>query len=522
VSTEDEWLKKWHLLGYRVRYILSWPQIIIFATSAFASLITSLDTAFSTPTLFSTHDIATISDKRVWYANWHYTICVIGLLGHMGLFVGYFWLSHGRRNLPYWGLRLKLGNQKYPILSLQPISSFLFKHQWLNNLLVVIFILVMATSLFNWHKFLLLPAVMLLGLLCLLDLWRLFYHHYYLLSLAAFLFPLPQISIQIILASTYFWSGFGKVTMPEFYRSVAPAVFSPLAKLLSFCISTFRLSSIISVRGQRTLFNLVVGIGVAMEMMMGLVFFFPTQAPPFLLYATLVFNFFMHCYIIVFIGLGHNMHAFISWNTWCALLTQQLFSPAFERGGLYYLSNSWDAFHWFTFLAMTLPPLLMLFGKCPHAGLSHSHFAPGWYGTSTLFLPTKARDRIPRRVNGQELPYYTYNHNIEGFEELFERFCHARRHNTENSTSGSRRIPLAEEGGFKERWVVLGEEWYLCTFNYGEGDPCQLFSPAPPSFWESVVGELMPEYMNGGGALLLMHSEFSVLHRSLYTALIPL
>ena len=461
----------------------------MYSLSALGSLIISVTSdkiSHPHPISLLPYELHKTSSDTQWRHDGEhllFTICGIGLLGHMCLFMGYHWLSNGKRNLPYWGLRL--GPKNLPLVSFQPISSYLFRHQQFNNLLVYLFILFLTAAIFGYRQYLL-PSVLLFASLCLFDLWRLFYHHYYLFALAAFLFPLPQISLQIILASTYFWSGFNKLVMPEFYSSVAPTVFRHVDSLLAFCLASTRLSSVIGEKGHQSLFNFIAGMGVAMEMIMGLVLFFPAHVPSILLYATLAFNIFLHAYIIVFIGLANGMHAFISWNTWCALLVQQLFAPSFDS--LLHLSHTWHAFHWFTFLAMTLPPILMLFGKCPHAGLSHTHFAPGWYGTSTLFLPIKALPRIPRRANGQELPYYTLTTNAEGFEAIFHLFIHAlsaqsRRHNTSwqqrvpflrPEDSESEAMRLSDEEFFKPRCVVLGDEWYHYAFNYGEDDPCQI------------------------------------------------
>jgi len=533
---EIVWLERWNKIGRRLRYVLSWPQIISFAFLAFIALLITLTHSF------------TLAVTPWSCSNDHlYFICVMGTIAEMGLFLGYHWLSNGVRSLPYWGLEVT------PTLSLRPISSFLFRRQWLNNILVITFMVSLAASAFfdsSSRQVILLPLVGLFALLCLVDLWRIFYYNYILFSLAAFFFPSPQVTILVVLASIYLWSGFGKLVKKEFYESTAPDAFRHVDMVLDWTISTLGLTQVLGDRRKQILFNLVAGIGVMTEMVMGMVFFAVPfgVVPTFVLNATLTFNYFMHCYIVIFIGLANNIHTFISWNMWCTLLAQFILSPAFCGDIL--LASAWHPFHWFTLLVMTIPPILMLFGKCPNGALSHSYFAPGWYGCVSIFLPIKAADKIPRRVNGQELFRYTQDTYAEDFDYILSCFTRAlptlsttttttSNNNNNNNNSSSdldihittrkmrRPFLLAEDSEedvydltdlefFKSRAVVLGDTWTDCTFNYGPGDPAQEFyGPAPPAFWRNLVAELMPEYSNGGG-FILVRAEFSVLRKGFY------
>lgn len=135
-----------------------------------------------------------------------------------------------------------------------------------------------------------------------LDLWRFFYYQYWLLLLAAFLFPNPVRSFQIVLGSLYMWAGFGKLVMPEFYSKLAPVTFPDVFNLLE----TIRKKFDIPVSRIDLIFNSFIAIGIFFETIMGFVLLFPTQFQDSIRIGTVMFNLSMHLYIICNIGVRLN------------------------------------------------------------------------------------------------------------------------------------------------------------------------------------------------------------------------
>eukprot|EP01130_Rhizamoeba_saxonica_P000175 TRINITY_DN10172_c0_g1_i1.p1 TRINITY_DN10172_c0_g1~~TRINITY_DN10172_c0_g1_i1.p1 ORF type:complete len:469 (+),score=56.86 TRINITY_DN10172_c0_g1_i1:119-1525(+) len=393
--------------------------------------------------------------------------------------LGYMWWLQPNRILPFWALK--------------PIkfwSNYLQGNRLLNNALVVLLMLLLGFAL-------ILPDVkgpMIIGwgLLLVLgvgDLWRFVCNHYWIVSLAgvAFEFEGWLSAVRIIFASIYFWSGFLKLFSWDFYEGTAPVVFRPMHLPLIYLSRKLDLSQDTEFR-----LNLIVSIlGVFTEMLMGIVFFIAQHIPPLVVYVFLVFNIFMHTFILVYIGWNNNIMVFWSWNIMCIAVSQYCFSPSFALYTDIASSNS-SYFILFCIGLFTIFPVSVFFGMCPNGCLSHSYFAPGWDGDSNLLVPVKNAKKLPRVINGSKLNvYYVYPEGVQMNLLLSEI-------NIED---------LQKMAGFddqvKHDEAQLREflSKYLCamdgsivdfTFQLWPKDPWKTFYlPGPNHFWQDLVDDVI-------------------------------
>lgn len=306
----------------------------------------------------------------------HHHLISLQCIGEIAMMAGHMFFSRSNRELPYWPAEVGP-------FSLYPLSSLFFRYPLLNNLCAAGLLICLVLSLSNPEAYLL-PGVLLFWLLCLVDSWRLITYHQWLLGVTGLLFLGPVPSLQIHMASLYFWSGFQKLVMKDFYEGIAPIVFEPITDILSYALAPLSSKSEFIRNQQENLFLFVYGSGVFFEMLLGALLMFPRSVSPLILTLTLVFNVFLHLYIIAFIGYKNGILTFWSWNLLCMATTQLTFSPSTcLRETLDIFSPAaplqrFSAWHAFLFLVFAAYPATVLFGKCLNGVLSHTYFAPGW------------------------------------------------------------------------------------------------------------------------------------------------
>jgi len=250
--------------------------------------------------------------------------------------------------------------------------------------------------------------VSLFAVLGLVDLWRLMYCHYLLLPMVAFLFDDPIKSIQIVFASLYFWAGLCKLIMPEFYQVFSPLVFSVVFNPFRNMMGIFGINQNIT----ETLILILTVIFVLFETLMGLLLLFSDYLSESLLQVIMLFNIGMHSYILIFIGIKNKIFTFWCWNIMCMGITQIVFfhKRRFfleEDNGLTPQHSTINLYHLFIYAVYTIFPISLFFGKCPDPCLSHSYFAPGWYGKSYLIIPQIRQDiPLPKMANDVPLPHH--------------------------------------------------------------------------------------------------------------------
>eukprot|EP01124_Arcella_intermedia_P011965 TRINITY_DN18307_c0_g1_i1.p1 TRINITY_DN18307_c0_g1~~TRINITY_DN18307_c0_g1_i1.p1 ORF type:complete len:510 (-),score=76.59 TRINITY_DN18307_c0_g1_i1:10-1314(-) len=421
---------------------------------------------------------------------------------------GYLWFTKGDRTLPFWSL--------YP---LRPIANFLFRFKWVSNVVVGIFYGSLVLDIISDFNLLHVPKelkvvylpVLFMGLMsfmCFIDLWRFFYYNYWLICLSGFYlsqyFNLldTQNSIEmvrIMLASVYFWSGFGKLVHPVFYTDTAPYVFPVFYTLIRKFITIFKLSG----RTQTYLQYFVAGSGVGVEMLMGLIFFFPSHFPLPILQLALFFNAFMHVFIVIFIGLSNRIFTFLCWNMMNLALTQIVFSPHILGDNIPF---SW--WNTFGYLLWTLFPLTVLFGKCPDGCLSHSYFAPGWYGTSFILVSNKKINHLPKTISGQPLRNSLLNNrNLRKcLPSIRKLLTDADILQTFNITAPQTELSDYEfEKLLSDELVIIDESIVDLTFRLSPTDPFQThYGAGPYDFWDCLVKSF------GTPALYVLVNQFSV------------
>ena len=129
---------------------------------------------------------------------WLFHVMVFGTISELSQSVAFMWFQRKTRSLPLWPA---------PIPGIPYLSRILFQHPSLHNLLVSFLYLALIGCLTPYRLSSLLFTVLLFALLCIVDCWRYCYHAYWLFGLCSFLFPHPELSMRLILASIYFWSG---------------------------------------------------------------------------------------------------------------------------------------------------------------------------------------------------------------------------------------------------------------------------------------------------------------------------
>jgi hypothetical protein len=191
------------------------------------------------------------------------------------------------------------------------------------------------------------------------------------------------------MASLYFWAGFFKLTSPLFHSHTAPFTFK-------------RIFSLLRVRdGSRWQYALS-SIAVAAEMVSGVVFFMQERLPAGLVYAFACFIFFMHTYIVVFIGLDNSIHTFAPWNAMCVALTSLLFGV--RRLDPDSCALKLHPHHFILLAVLHAPPILQLLGKNEYGTLSHSWFVPSASGCCFLLVPASISSSVPAAENGAPIP----------------------------------------------------------------------------------------------------------------------
>ena len=134
---------------------------------------------------------------------------------------------------------------------------------------------------------------------------------------------------------------------------------------------------------------------------MGVVFLAYASLPSGAVYAFAWFNFFMHTYIVVFIGISNGIHTFIPWNAMCVALSALLFGQ--EQLGEVSAASHLQPHHFILLILLHAPPILQLFGKNEFGTLSHSWFVPSASGCCFLFVPSPFSTNIPSSENGMPI-----------------------------------------------------------------------------------------------------------------------
>src|SRR4051812_31924811 len=114
---------------------------------------------------------------------------VVGTISELAFSLGYLWAVPHDREVPFWPLELT------QTLSFRYFSDFLFEYKVINNILVGILSGMLFLSIGD--AFFVLPSVLLMAFLFCCDLWRLYYHNYWLLGMTSLLFSNNIVSIQI-------------------------------------------------------------------------------------------------------------------------------------------------------------------------------------------------------------------------------------------------------------------------------------------------------------------------------------
>lgn len=456
----------WEIWFDRLRTVVCFPQFAFCALFAFYSLFqTLLEFYFE----FQPQCNLEVLKRLV----------IFGTLGHVTMKLGHMWCINGSRSLPFWSLHIASG------LSLRPVGTFLFKHYYLNNALVGAFWISLWLSLF--FPSVLLPCVLLFAFLSLVDLWRFCNFHQWLFCLAGFLFPNPVVTLQLWLGGLYFWSGFHKLFGKEFYSSLGPVVFDPIFKLLKPLITKF------SPAHEAQIILAVTGLGVGTETLMGFLLLLPTVTPLWILKLVLLYNLFLHSYIIIFIGYKHSILAFWCWNAMCASVCQYVFSTVFC---LNHVDPQWSSWNYITFFMMVAFPTTVLFGKSPDGILSHAYFAPGWYPRSYLLLPASAAASIPTIVNRIGFETYSSDKEPRMFTRVLSTLEKVIAKNGLSQDKILETLNLQHHQGVGMRgilWdhaIAIDGGWVDMTFNLGPEDPWKTFYNAGCSnFWISVLKE---------------------------------
>jgi hypothetical protein len=297
----------------------------------------------------------------------------IGTLAEMLMWAGFFWIPKSHRRLPLWSIS-------------RGVACFFYSRPVLNGLLSLsAFGLLISSLVFSdsW-QLLVAASLVFLAAACAVDLWRACYLHYWFLGLASLLLPDAVTSLVIIMGSLYFWAGFFKLTSPLFHSSTAHFTFK-------------RVFQALRVTPGSALQHLLSAGAVATELAMGACFLARSYVPTALTHAFAWFNFFMHAYIVVFIGLDNGIHTFVPWNAMCVAISSLLFSEtAPQDAGLLQLQ-----FHHFIIaFVLHAPPLFQIMGKNEYATLSHSWFVPSASGSCFLLVPGPMSLNIPESENG--------------------------------------------------------------------------------------------------------------------------
>lgn len=406
-------------------------------------------------------------------------VVFLGVAAELSVRAGTMWFqqpSFASKRVPYWPLFVGLP-RAYPWL-IRPLFNNLCSVGGTLGLAVCIYqatLLNLQTgtvSLEDFNVFWLAVFTLLITSLCLLDGWRFIYHHYAITACVAYLFSYPDISLRVMLASLYFWAGITKFFSEGFLEDVVPSFFEPFSTVLEKVGCFKKLDKEIVIRVVRACAR----VGVGCEALMGLVVW---NGSANLRFWACLFNFVMHGYIIVFVGLigikqplppsllfaarsARRPRLFlIGWNMMCMTLTQILLSSE-HLVPVHWMLFPLKSFSNVVIVVMALLPLTMLFGLCPDPCLAHAYFAPDWFPFDMLLLPSSGGMKLA--------PSYV---QTEG--HAFESAC-----------------LLAKEAMSQSglsQWVGLDGSWLDRTHLLG-GDRVEwanAYNPGPVGFWRMLV-----------------------------------
>lgn len=292
------------------------------------------------------------------------------------MWAGFFWIPKMHRRLPLWSVNRR-------------VACFFAPRPILNGLLSTLAcaLLLLAVLLMDFWEPLVLSSLVLLATAFAVDWWRACYLHYWFMGLASLLLPGFVTSLVIIMGSLYLWAGFFKLTSPLFHSNTALFTFK-------------RIFHILRVARDSKLQHILSAAAVATEMAMGIVFLAHNFLPSGLVYAFAWFNFFMHVYIVVFIGLENSIHTFIPWNAMCVALSALLFG---QQHPDLHISGGLQLQHVVLLVVLHGPPILQLLGKNEYGTMSHSWFVPSASGSCFLLVPPPISSNVPQCENGMPI-----------------------------------------------------------------------------------------------------------------------
>lgn len=119
-----------------------------------------------------------------------FVVVVLGTIAEVTMTLGHLWMRHPDRSLPYWPLAIPSPLSTKPLLSLQPLSRYLFRNRVLDYGAVILFYCALYATLFgkgSVRAWSLLVSVVLFQLLSVLDLWRFLNSHQWLFCLTSLL-----------------------------------------------------------------------------------------------------------------------------------------------------------------------------------------------------------------------------------------------------------------------------------------------------------------------------------------------
>jgi hypothetical protein len=290
------------------------------------------------------------------------------------MWAGFFWIPKMHRRLPLWSIN-------------RCVARFFFTRPVLNGLLSISAAALLFLSIFftDYWVHLVAASLVFLAAAFAVDLWRACYLHYWFMALAALLLSDPVTSLVIILGSLYLWAGFFKLTSPLFHSNTSLFTFK-------------RVFSALRVVPGSMLQLMLSAAAVATEMAMGAVFLAHEYLPVKLLYTFACFNFLMHFYIVVFIGIDNGIHTFVPWNAMCVALSALLFGQHNAQSSL-----GLQLHHVILIVALHTPPILQIFGKNEYATLSHSWFVPSASGCCFLLVPPTISSNVPDSDNNMPI-----------------------------------------------------------------------------------------------------------------------
>jgi hypothetical protein len=297
----------------------------------------------------------------------------VGTLAEMLMWAGFFWIPKTHRRLPLWSIS-------------RVVSRFFFTRPAMNGLLSVAAAALLLLSLFiadGWQA-LVAASLVFLAAAFAVDIWRACYLHYWFMGLSCLLLPGTAVALRIILGSLYFWAGFFKLTSPLFHSNTSLFTFKRVFDLLRVAPGS-PLQYAISV------------CAVTSEMAMGAAFLAHELLPAALLHAFALFNFSMHAYIVVCIGLENGIHTFVPWNAMCVALSALLFG---QRHPDVQSALPLHPHHFLLLILLHTPPILQILGKNEYGTLSHSWFVPSASGACFLLVPSHISGNIPPSENG--------------------------------------------------------------------------------------------------------------------------